>query len=82
MPRNNQHNFGNNIRLTYSLTNKIGGPIVYLYNILNFTNVFYELDHANERDCSATSDCANNEECLPDENNISNATKLIDKRSD
>lgn len=77
----NQHNFGDNIRLTYSLTNEIGGPVVYLYNILNFTNVFYELDYSNERTCSATSDCSTNEECLDDENNNSKCHKIIDRQA-
>ena len=54
---------------------------MYLYNILNFTNVFYELDYSNERLCSSTSDCLNNEQCLDDENNNSKCHKIIDRQA-
>ena len=31
---------------------------------MNFSNVFYELDYKNERQCAETSDCMTGEECI------------------
>ena len=70
---------GDHVKLTYSLNNEMGGPIVYLYNILNFSNVFYELDYKNERQCSDTSECMSNEECVGDD--IMKCHKIIDRQA-
>ena len=76
-------NKNKDITLTYTLNNKIDGPIAYIKNISTFSNGFYEqMNHDNPEleDCRNDEECGLNGICL-NRGGVNRCNKIINKEA-